>query len=105
MDIRKLIDTINSGPDDPDEMSDAELADWWAGAALRLATASRVALDPPRHVIRVRYRHVDLDGVPEGGEVELPSWCTGSPAAAVALYLFGHAKAVDDYSITAEVVS
>lgn len=37
--------------------------------------------------------------------IDLPSWCSGDPAAGAALYLFGYAGAVDALHVTAEVIA
>lgn len=52
--------------------------------------------------IKVTYA-LSEDGTVKAGELELPSWCSGDPASAVALYLFGYAGAVRDLHITAKI--
>lgn len=52
--------------------------------------------------IRVEYDHTD--GYHGEQTLTLPSWCTGDPASAAALYLFGYADAAGDRRMVAEVV-
>jgi hypothetical protein len=50
------------------------------------------------------YHDAHNGGARNTTELTLPSWCSGDPAAAVALYLFGYADAVAVHKIVARVV-
>lgn len=56
--------------------------------------------------VKITGQYDDRDrgpGVRNSATLELPSWCSGDPASAVALYLFGYADAVRDLHITAKI--
>lgn len=52
--------------------------------------------------IRVRYE-IHADDQHSRGEIDLPSWCSGDPRTAVALYFFGYGDA-RQFVTRAEVV-
>lgn len=55
--------------------------------------------------VAVTYSHPD--GPPFGRSdavLTLPSWCSGDPASAAALYLWGYADARHDYMVSATVI-
>ena len=53
--------------------------------------------------VRIRYE-IHADDLHHRGEVDLPSWCSGDPRMAVALYSLGHSTSVS-FVTRAEVVN
>lgn len=98
--VTELVDQIHAPVDfhDPDTDTYDEEAAASHYATLALALADAVKVD----TVRVSYAYSE-DGRTTKGELTLPSWCSGDPAAGVALYLFGYADAVRDLHIFAKI--